>query len=333
MFARLVVGILGGLLLGIAGAGLCMLAFGSTSGAWGLLLLWIAGLVVAIAAPDLTKASRWLLMISGIAVLLLVFSSAIVSDRLLPGAAHPLQPASHEEDTMVLLLGMLLGGLALFAGLWIGRDQPDAPRRHNESNDVTDNFSNTPAARVAISLQRVAGTARGHSHALQYTILGALLLFGGLLVWSNRSETGDPVPSTAIANVAPPTVAPASAEPPPAPAVPDAKLQPNPAASAPALTPSQVRQECMAQVEAARLFLGLARVSSSRGDYEVRIRDDVERFRREKPVGPRTLTLIASAMWSRRERADPDASVWSREYTRCEQVRSGGTFYVVRGQN
>jgi hypothetical protein len=323
LFARLVVGILGGLLLGIAGAGLCMLAFGSDSGYWALLLFWIGSVGVAIAAPDFTHACRWLFIASGLATLLLVFSSAIVSERLLPHVDGPLQSASGETDTTILLLGMMLGGLALFAGLWIGRDPTPMPRTRAAGTDVTDNFE-LGAQGATWTGQHLKLPPR--TRRLQYGLLALLVTFTcALLLWNARGPT-DAEPA-AVAPPAPP------AEPAPlqASALPVPAETPPPAAAAPAVTASHARQECMAQVEAARLFLSLARSSSSRGDYEVRIRDELERFRRERPVGPRTLTLISTAMWSRRGSPDPAPAVWSREYSQCEQTRNSGSFYVVRG--
>jgi hypothetical protein len=326
LFARLIVGFLGGLLLGIAGAGLCMLAFGSDSGYWALLCVWFAGIAAALLAPDATRACRWLLIAAGVAILLLVFSSAIVSDRLLPGANGPLQ-GDRRNETHILLLGMLLGGLALFSGLWVGRDPKPRPRsvmpdKHAESSDSSD-------ANAATGKLPILDPAR-RRRALQYGLLGSAFVgLIALLLWNSRSTlptaapltTAVPLPVAAAAVAAPPVTAVPRVE---EPAVPAALTNGVP------LSSSQVRQECMAQIEAARLFLALARDSDSRGAYEVRLSGEIERFRRERPVGPRTLTLIATAMWSRRAAPEPEASVWSREYSQCEQTRNSGSYYVVR---
>jgi hypothetical protein len=335
LFARLLVGLIGGLLLGIAGAGLCMLAFGADSGYWALLLFWVAGLATAITAPSLVKASRWLLQAAGIGILLLVFSSAVVSDRLLPGSRAALPSPDHQNDTTILLLGMLLGGLALFAGLWIGRDPVRVPKAGNAALDETDSFDGvTPTGSHPILAAAAADETLRRRRWLAYMALPALVLLCVVLLWNAHIATQPALPGTGEEKTAElPVVTPlATAEAETLPAA--AGTQPPPVTQpteAPAITTSAARKECMAQVEAARLFLAVARESSSRGDYEVRIRDELERFKRERPVGPRTLTLISTAMWTRRGAADPGAGVWSREYSQCESTRNSGRYYVVRG--
>jgi hypothetical protein len=330
LFARLIVGFLGGLLLGIAGAGLCMLAFGSASGYAALLCVWVAGIATALVAPDIVRACRWLLIAAGVAILLLVFSSAIISDRLLPGSSGPLQGTDHQNETHILLLGMLLGGLALFSGLWVGRDPKPKPRSV-VSDKHTDRDHDSDANAATGKLPILDAGSRGR--VLQYGLLAvAFLGLIGLLLWNSRGTSTASVALKETAAV--PTLSVAAetiAAPVAAAALPVEEPAAATGAAAP-ISPSQVRQECMAQIEAARLFLALARTSDSRGDYEVKLSGEIERFRRERPVGPRTLTLIATAMWSRRAVPDPDAGVWSREYSQCERTRTSGTYYVVRGR-
>jgi hypothetical protein len=329
LFARLIVGCLGGLLLGIAGAGLCMLAFGSDSGYWALLCVWFAGIAAALLAPDATRACRWLLIAAGAAILLLVFSSAIVSDQLLPGANGPLQGADRRNETHILLLGMLLGGLALFSGLWVGRDPKPRPRGV-VPDKLVDRSDNSDANAATGRLPILDPSRR--RRALQYGLLG--VAFAGLialLLWNSRSTLPTAAAPNTVAEASLLPVSEATIATPAAAAVPPAEdaVRTAPASGAP-ISSSQVRQECMAQIEAARLFLALARGSDSRGAYEVRLSGEIDRFRRERPVGPRTLTLIATAMWSRREAPEPEAGVWSREYSQCEQTRNSGSYYVVR---
>lgn len=302
-----------------------MLAFGRDSGAWALVLLFVAGVAAAIAAPDFARACRWLLISSGLAILLLVFSSALVSDRLLPRAEGALQSIPRESDTTILLLGMMLGSLALFAGLWTGRDPKPLARNRAAGSDATDHFD--------IGAQGATWTGQHlrlppRTRRLRYGLFALFVISTcALLLWNARR----PAPTVRDAGDA------AAARPADQPDLPQTIVPPVPAqpepppTAAPPITASQARQECMAQVEAARLFLGLARDSTSRGDYEVKLRTELERFRRDRPVGPRTLTLIATAMWSRRKSPDPDAAVWSSEYSQCEQARNAGSYYVVRG--
>lgn len=94
---------------------------------------------------------------------------------------------------------------------------------------------------------------------------------------------------------------------------------------------SHARRECMAQVESAHLFLQLARQAENEAAYSLATEPQIQRLLKEKPVGPRTLARIAERMWEQRDAPDRDPSWWSRQYSRCEQARLGGNWYVVRG--
>ncbi|MET0291307.1 MAG: hypothetical protein ABW136_03015 [Steroidobacteraceae bacterium] len=106
---------------------------------------------------------------------------------------------------------------------------------------------------------------------------------------------------------------------------------PAPVPQMPAITPSDARRECMAQIETARLFLQLARSTPTQAGYASATGAHIERILKARPVGPRPLERIADRMWEQREAPERDASWWSGQYARCEAARSGGTWYVVRG--
>jgi hypothetical protein len=107
--------------------------------------------------------------------------------------------------------------------------------------------------------------------------------------------------------------------------------EPAPEPTAPTVAPSAARRECMAQIETARLFLQFARDAVDEQQYGRATSEHIARSLASRPVGPRTLARIAERMWERRAEPDRDPAWWSGQYSRCEQVRSGGSWYVVRG--
>ena len=94
---------------------------------------------------------------------------------------------------------------------------------------------------------------------------------------------------------------------------------------------SAARRECMAQIEAARLFLQLARQSESRTGYVIASESQISRFLKEKPVGPRTLEHIAERMWNARGEPDRAGAWWAAQFSKCESTRRGGAHYIVTG--
>jgi hypothetical protein len=87
----------------------------------------------------------------------------------------------------------------------------------------------------------------------------------------------------------------------------------------------------MAQIESARLFLQLARQASDHDGYAAAISGQMDRMLKSRPVGPRTLSRIADRMWETRGAPDREPAWWSSQYRRCEEARTAGSWYVVRG--
>jgi hypothetical protein len=87
----------------------------------------------------------------------------------------------------------------------------------------------------------------------------------------------------------------------------------------------------MAQIESARLFLQIARQTEDSAGYSLATEEQIARTLKTRPVGPRTLARIAERMWELRDAADRDPAWWSTQFARCEQARSSGSWYVVRG--
>jgi hypothetical protein len=94
---------------------------------------------------------------------------------------------------------------------------------------------------------------------------------------------------------------------------------------------SRARRECLAQVESAHLFLGLARQAESAGAYTRSTNPQIKRMLDGRPVDPRTLQHIALRMWEQRSAPDRGPQWWSAQYARCEQALMAGSSYVVRG--
>jgi len=122
-------------------------------------------------------------------------------------------------------------------------------------------------------------------------------------------------------------VAPLIEEPPP-PSPPPPTVQPPKDTG---LAPSAARRECMAQIESARLFQQIARQASDREGYAAATAAQIERMLKARPVGPRTLSRIADRMWDARGVPERGAAWWSLQYSRCEEARISGTWYVVKG--
>jgi hypothetical protein len=97
------------------------------------------------------------------------------------------------------------------------------------------------------------------------------------------------------------------------------------------LAPSAARRECMAQIGSAHLFRQIASQSSDRSNYSRAASAQIRRMVKARPVGPRTLSRIAERMWEQRSTPDRGAAWWSTQFSRCEEARTGGTWYVVRG--
>lgn len=173
------------------------------------------------------------------------------------------------------------------------------------------------------------------------SVVTVALLVAAITYWLNddlpRGALGGAVAREVVAPdpVAPPAVAaeepgtadgePAILEEPPAPAE-----APAPVRDA-GVAPSAARRECMAQIESARLFQQIARQSADHDGYAAAAGAQIERMLKARPVGPRTLSRIADRMWE--GRADPErgASWWAGQFSRCEQARIAGSWYVVKG--
>ena len=97
------------------------------------------------------------------------------------------------------------------------------------------------------------------------------------------------------------------------------------------VAPSAARRECMAQIESAHLFRQLASQASDQSKYSRAASAQINRMTKARPVGPRTLSRIAERMWEQRSAPDRGAAWWSTQFSRCEQARMGGSWYVVRG--
>lgn len=97
------------------------------------------------------------------------------------------------------------------------------------------------------------------------------------------------------------------------------------------LMASAARRECMAQIESARLFLQLARQADNEAGYSLATEPQIDRMLQARPVGPRTLARIAERMWQQRDAPERSAEWWSSQFTRCEEARTSGNWYVVRG--
>ena len=85
----------------------------------------------------------------------------------------------------------------------------------------------------------------------------------------------------------------------------------------------------MSQVEAARLFIQLARQAENRTGYVISSESQIARILKEKPVGPKTLERIAESMWDRRDEPDRDPQWWATQYSRCESARRSGSWFTV----
>jgi hypothetical protein len=94
---------------------------------------------------------------------------------------------------------------------------------------------------------------------------------------------------------------------------------------------SRARRECLAQVESAHLFLGLARQAKTPGGYARTTNPQIKHMLEGRPIDPRTLQHIALRMWERRDAPDRGPEWWSAQYARCEEARVAGASYVVRG--
>jgi hypothetical protein len=97
------------------------------------------------------------------------------------------------------------------------------------------------------------------------------------------------------------------------------------------LMASAARRECMAQIESARLFLQLARQADNEAGYSLATEPQIDRMLQARPVGPRTLARIAERMWQQRDAPERSAEWWSSQFRRCEEARTSGSWYVVRG--
>jgi len=97
------------------------------------------------------------------------------------------------------------------------------------------------------------------------------------------------------------------------------------------ITPSLARRECLAQVESAHLFMGIARRASSPTAYTRLTNTEIKRLASERPIGPYTLQHIAQRMWDRRAEPERSPAWWTRQYARCAETRTDGGTYVVRG--
>jgi hypothetical protein len=97
------------------------------------------------------------------------------------------------------------------------------------------------------------------------------------------------------------------------------------------LVASAARRECMAQIESARLFLQLARQADNEAGYSLATEPQIDRMLQARPVGPRTLARIAERMWQQRDAPERSAEWWSSQFTRCEEARTSGNWYVVQG--
>jgi hypothetical protein len=136
-----------------------------------------------------------------------------------------------------------------------------------------------------------------------------------------------------------PMVAEAVAEQPVPVAVPEVTTQPVEAApvAVPAtvlrapVNPSLARRECLAQIESAHLFLGLAREAKGAGAYTRLSNTQIKRYQAARPVDGLTLQRIALRMWEQRDAPDRDGRWWSSQYASCEQARVAGAAYTVRG--
>lgn len=98
-----------------------------------------------------------------------------------------------------------------------------------------------------------------------------------------------------------------------------------------ALDPSLARRECLAQVESAHLFLGIARQSPRPSAYAVNTNPHIKRMLQSRPIGARTLEQIAQGMWEHRDDPDRDRAWWATQFARCERARIAGAPYTVRG--
>jgi hypothetical protein len=135
------------------------------------------------------------------------------------------------------------------------------------------------------------------------------------------------VPRTEAAATRSASTAPATNTPVPAtrPAGPGSSAAPAPAPSRASLA----RRECMAQVEAGRLFIEQARQSTDRGDYENQVTREIERLAAARAITEYRLTLVSIRMWGLRDGDTPAAQWWTDQYRRCEATRLRGGEYVV----
>lgn len=212
-----------------------------------------------------------------------------------------------------------------------------AARVEDEDPDRTLELEVVETAPPAVSVNA------GNAFALRIPLLSAVALAVVLLLtgiyWVGDDHGRGGVATAAPLSLpapAPPAVAPPPDPAPVGPAMETAPLADEPEEAAGSNVPAGVdasaaRRECMAQIEAANLFLRFAREAADEESYGAATAPQIERLLAEKPVGPRTLSRIAERMWTLRDAPDRDAGWWSGQYARCEESRLAGAWYVVRG--
>lgn len=163
--------------------------------------------------------------------------------------------------------------------------------------------------------------------ATSATVALAVILIG----WSDGPSRAEPLPMTMpVAALVVPQATPAASP-----------LQKVALVSAPAVVKaatvernvdgSLARRECLAQIESAHLFLGMAREAKGVGAYTRMSNTQIKRYQAARPVDALTLQRIALRMWDQRNAPDRDGRWWSSQYASCEQARVAGAGYVVRG--
>ena len=137
---KILAGIIGGLIIAILGAivitlgGASKTSSGGSYGAITFFVLWIVGIIVAVAAPSAAKAWRRLLITSGVLSFLLplsaiVFTGSHVASNMLRGGEYAGAAASGAAiggglvSGFMGILGFFLGAVFLVIGLLVGRDK------------------------------------------------------------------------------------------------------------------------------------------------------------------------------------------------------------------
>jgi hypothetical protein len=312
---------------------------GMTTGGAAAAIVITLGLVLGITAPDHRVGLRRQLQ----------FGSALfglhAAGLYTFGTRHGGAVMDAGAQGMLAVMGAL--GCAWFAARLVSSGVTStamaAPARASDPDDTLEIAVTEPARDVVIE-PPAPPPLRG---ALVAGIAGSALLVLATLYWLGEDDAGEALSSAAATEVPLPVAAPRAPGAGSA-SVPDmdailaavaaARQAAAPAISLPesapgsgvAVAPSAARRECMAQIESARLFLQLAHQSDNEAAYSLATEEQIARTLKTRPVGPRTLARIAERMWERRSSPEREPSWWSQQFTRCEQARSSGSWYVVR---